>query len=103
MSRAAQLAVLAAVYFVAAKASLLVAIPPGYATAVWPPSGIALAALLLWGRRLWPGIWIGSFAANATVEGSIIAAAGISDGLVRLAVGLEAVGDLKADLERGLS
>ena len=80
MSRAAQLAVLAAVYFVAAKASLLVAIPPGYATAVWPPSGIALAVLLLWGRRLWPGIWIGSFAANATVEGSIIAAAVIATG-----------------------
>lgn len=31
------------------------------------------------------------------------AAAGITDGLVRLAVGLEAVRDLKADLERGLS
>src|SRR5438874_4742139 len=31
------------------------------------------------------------------------AAAGISEGLVRIAVGLEAVGDLKADLERGLS
>src|SRR5260370_10111071 len=42
---------LAAIYFAAAKLALLAAIPPGYATAVWPPSGIALAALLLLGQR----------------------------------------------------
>src|SRR2546429_2985213 len=41
-----QAGLLAAVYFAAAKLSLLLAIPPGYATAVWPPSGIALAATL---------------------------------------------------------
>src|SRR5262249_20411874 len=39
-------------------------IPPGYATAVWPPSGLALAGLLLWGPRHWPGIWFGSFLVN---------------------------------------
>jgi PAS domain S-box-containing protein len=47
---------------------------------VWPPSGIALAALLLWHRSLWPGIWIGSFAANLTVEGAWLAAAVIATG-----------------------
>jgi integral membrane sensor domain MASE1 len=31
---------------------------------VWPPDGFALAALLLLGYRVWPGIWIGSFFAN---------------------------------------
>ena len=80
MSRALQVALLAAVYFAAAKVSLLVAIPPGYATAVWPPSGIGLAALLLWGRPLWPGIWLGSFAANAAIEGDFLAAAVIATG-----------------------
>ncbi|HYL24364.1 MAG TPA: MASE1 domain-containing protein, partial [Burkholderiales bacterium] len=75
MRRAFQLALLAAVYFAAAKVSLLLAISPGYATAVWPPSGIALAALLLWRRSLWPGIWIGSFAANITIEGAWLSAA----------------------------
>ena len=80
MLRAAQVLLLAAVYFAAAKVSLLVAIPPGYATAIWPPSGIALAALLLWGNRLWPGIWIGSFAANLTVEGAVLASAIIATG-----------------------
>jgi len=78
--RAFQVALLAAVYFAAAKVSLLLAIPPGYATAVWPPSGIALAALLLWGRRLWPGIWIGSFAANVTIEGAVLASVVIATG-----------------------
>jgi len=43
---------------------LLLAVPPGYATAVWPSSGIALAALLVWGTRVWPGIWLGSFLVN---------------------------------------
>ena len=66
------IALLGLVYFFAAKASLAVAIPPGYATAIWPPSGIALAALLLWGTPLWPGVWIASFAANLTVGGSVL-------------------------------
>ena len=78
--RTAQVALLAALYFAAAKLSLLVAIPPGYATAIWPPSGIALAALLLWGNRLWPGVWLGSFAANLTVEGALLASTVIATG-----------------------
>jgi signal transduction histidine kinase len=57
-----------------------VALPPGYATAVWPPSGIALAALLLGGRRLWPAVWIGSFAANVTIDAAVLAALVIATG-----------------------
>ena len=41
-----QVAALAAAYFAMARISLMFAIPPGYATAVWPSSGIALAALI---------------------------------------------------------
>src|SRR2546427_2733036 len=65
---------LAAVYFCAAKLALLVAIPPGYATAVWPPSGIALAGVLLLGSRIWPGIWLGASLANVAVQSSLVAA-----------------------------
>jgi len=61
-------ALLALLYFVAARASLDLAIPPGYATPVWPPSGIAVGALLVWGRGLWPGIWLGAAAVNYTVN-----------------------------------
>jgi PAS domain S-box-containing protein len=73
-------ALLASVYFSAAKISLLLAIPPGYATAVWPPSGIALAAILLLGARHWLGIWAGAAIVNLTVEASLPAAAMIATG-----------------------
>jgi PAS domain S-box-containing protein len=73
------IALLGLIYFFAAKASLAVAIPPGYATAIWPPSGIALGALLLGGTGLWPGVWLGSFAANyAMQDGAIVAPAVIA-------------------------
>ncbi len=75
-----QIGLLAAVYFTAATASLMLAIPPGYATAVWPPSGIALAALLLFGTRIWPGIWIGAALANLAVASSPFAALVIGSG-----------------------
>src|SRR4029077_4238072 len=67
-------------YFVAARMSLALAIPPGYATPVWPPSGIALAAALLSGSRIWPGIWIGAALVNLTVEASFITAALVATG-----------------------
>ncbi|HEX5093941.1 MAG TPA: MASE1 domain-containing protein, partial [Burkholderiales bacterium] len=75
-----QIALLAAAYFAAAKASLLLAIPPGYATAVWPPAGIGLAAMLLLGRRAWPGVWLGAAAANLSVAFSPFAALVIACG-----------------------
>ena len=55
---------LAAAYAVAAWLGLWLAIPPGYATAVWPASGLALAGALIGCARVWPGIWLGSFVAN---------------------------------------
>ncbi len=56
--------VTAAIYFIAGKLALLLAIPPGYATAVWPAAGLALGCLLLFGNRAWPGVIIGSFLVN---------------------------------------
>ena len=54
-----------AAYMAAARLGLALAMPPAYkATAVWPASGIALAALLLFGSRTWPGIFLGAFIAN---------------------------------------
>jgi PAS domain S-box-containing protein len=55
---------LAAAYFITGKFGIFLAIPPGYATAIWPPSGIALAGILLYGYRAWPGILLGSFLVN---------------------------------------
>src|SRR5438045_8240692 len=55
------IAATAAIYFVAGKLALLLAIPPGYVTAVWPAAGLALGCLLLFGNGAWPGVVIGSF------------------------------------------
>lgn len=51
-------------YYATGRLGLVLAIPPGYATAIWPPSGIALAAVLLFSYRVWPGIVLGSFCLN---------------------------------------
>jgi len=58
----------AAAYFVTGKLALLLAIPPGYATAIWPPAGIALGALLVLGQRAWPGVFLGSFLTNVATS-----------------------------------
>ena len=54
-------------YAVIGYLSLMLAIPPGYATAIFPSAGIALAALLLWGYRLLPGVFLGSLLLNIWV------------------------------------
>jgi two-component sensor histidine kinase/integral membrane sensor domain MASE1 len=59
-----RIAVTAVAYWAAAKAALWLAIDPGYSTPVWPAAGFALAAVLLWGRRMALGIVLGSAAAN---------------------------------------
>jgi PAS domain S-box-containing protein len=78
--RAGEVVLIGAVYFVAAKLSLLLAIPPGYATPLWPPSGIALAAALLFGTRIWLGIWLGAALINVTIGGSPLLAMVIATG-----------------------
>jgi integral membrane sensor domain MASE1 len=64
----AQVVLLAAVYLGAAKVGLSMAFVAEQVTAVWPPTGIALAALLLFGYRAWPGIALGAFLANAATS-----------------------------------
>lgn len=54
----------ALVYLLTAKLGFLLALEQTNATAVWPPTGIALAACLVFGSRIWPGIFFGAFLAN---------------------------------------
>jgi signal transduction histidine kinase len=58
---------LAAVYVAAARVGLAFDAYAGFATLVWPPAGIALAALLLFGYRLWPGVFLGAVVANSVI------------------------------------
>ncbi len=63
-----QLISLAAAYFVTGKLGNLLAIPPGYASAVFPASGIALAGFLLCGNRAFWGTLLGSFLFNISIS-----------------------------------
>ena len=78
--RLAVIAFLAGVYFVAAKLGLSMAFVHPSATAVWPPTGIALAAFLVLGYRVWPGIFLGAFLANLTTAGCVATTFGIATG-----------------------
>ncbi|MCK6485415.1 MAG: MASE1 domain-containing protein [Phycisphaerae bacterium] len=49
-------------------------------TLIWPPTGISLAALMLWGRRLWPGVALGAFLVNYYTTPSVPVALGIAAG-----------------------
>jgi PAS domain S-box-containing protein len=75
-----QISVVAISYFVAAKLGLSLAVVHSNVTAVWPPTGIAIAALLIWGLRVWPGILIGAFAVNLLTQISFVSALGIGIG-----------------------
>lgn len=63
--------VLAAVYALAGKLGLALAFVNPSATAVWPPTGIALAAVVAFGPRVWPGIFLGAFLTNETTAGTL--------------------------------
>lgn len=80
LSNAAMSLGLAVVYFVAGKLGLMLAFLHENASAVWPPAGIALAAALLFGYRVWPGIFLGAFLANVTTAGSVATSLGIAAG-----------------------
>lgn len=62
-------------YSSVAAISLMLAIPPGYASAVWPPAGVALAAWLAFGPPIWPGIFLGAAIANLGVIGTPVTVA----------------------------
>ncbi len=70
----------AVAYVAAAKLGFTMAFTTKQVTAVWPPTGIALAALLIWGYRVWPGIWLGAFASNALSFEPVLTAAAIATG-----------------------
>ena len=71
---------LAAVYFVAGKLGLRLASVNASATAVWAPTGIALAAFLILGYRVWPAVLLSAFLVNVTTAGSVVTSISIGAG-----------------------
>lgn len=78
--------IVALAYFITGKLGTLLAVPPGYATPIWAPSGIALAAVLLFGNRVWPGIFLGSCLVNLGTTFSAVSGALVFKPLILTAV-----------------
>lgn len=62
----------AACYYATARLGLLQQLVRGQVTPLWPPTGIALAALLVFGPRIWPGIALGALAVNIIIGPSVL-------------------------------
>ena len=75
-----QLAVVALAYWFAARFSLQLALVHGQVTPIWPPTGIALVAILIFGTRVWPAIFLAALAVNLPIGPSPLGAAAIAAG-----------------------
>src|SRR2546422_5663714 len=71
---------LAAAYFFCGTFGLSLAAINKSTSAVWPPTGLALAVLVLRGRGLWPGVLLGAFLVNVSTQGNFFTALGIGIG-----------------------
>ena len=80
ISNAGGLVAIGVIYFALAKGGLALAFIHPSATPIWPPTGVALAAVLLWGYRTWPAIFTAAVIANATTAGSVATAIAIATG-----------------------
>src|SRR4029077_8696646 len=74
------IAVLSLIYFLCGKLGLALAVVNPSISAVWPPTGIALASFLTLGYEVWPAIFIGSSAVNLSTEGTAATSFGIATG-----------------------
>ena len=91
-----QILLVALAYFVAGRLGLLLAIPPGFVSTVWPAAGIAIASCLIFGLHSCIGVLIGSFFVNFTNSGDILSINDIlNNGPVTLSI---AVGTLLQSL-----
>ena len=75
-----RIALVAAAYWAAAWIGLRYVTIGHSVSLVWPPAGVAFAALVLLGPRIWPGVMLGAFLANAMTPVPLAAAAGIALG-----------------------
>ena len=96
MNDLGKVALLAALYILTGKLGLALAVPPGYATVIWPPSGIALGILIVHGWRLWPGVLIGSLLLNAVNSGAYSPEQGFIAAKVLIALGIAAGSTVQA-------
>ncbi|TME41208.1 MAG: hypothetical protein E6I61_06585 [Chloroflexi bacterium] len=75
-----RLALVAVAYYVSARLGLELALVHGQVTPVWPPTGIALVAILVFGVRVWPAVAVAAFAVNLPIGPNPLGAACIAAG-----------------------
>src|SRR5438128_10516437 len=76
----ALIGIVAIIYFIVGKLGLMLASLHASASPVWPSAGIALAAMLLFGYRVWPAIFVGAFLVNLTTAGNVATSFAIATG-----------------------
>jgi signal transduction histidine kinase/CheY-like chemotaxis protein len=95
---------IAVVYVIVARIGLMIGAVSGFATLVWPATGIALAALLILGRGFWPAIMVGAFVANLSAGAPLAVAFSISVGntleAVLAVLALRAIAGFRPGLDR---
>jgi len=80
-------------YFLLGAIGLILAIPPGYASPVFPAAGLALASVLMFESRALPGIWLGSFLLNLShtwINGKLNATTAIIAAVVAIGAVIQA-------------
>ena len=77
-------------YWILALSTELLAIPPNYAVPVWPPAGVALGFVIVYGASVYPGLLIGALLANLSVTYSQGIPINVDSGLLALVSALGA-------------
>src|SRR5690349_9444280 len=99
-----RMSAIAALYILSARIGLTLDAVGGFATVVWAPTGIALAALLLFGPVVFPGVLVGAVVANLLTGAPMLTATGIGIGNTLEAVvgawGLRRISHFRSDLDR---
>jgi signal transduction histidine kinase len=67
-------------YLAVARLGMAMVLPGTMISVIWPPTGFALASLILLGKRYWPAVTLGAFAINVYASGSPFLAAGVATG-----------------------
>ena len=75
----------------------------GVVSIVWPPSGLALAALILGGRKYWPGVFVGAFAGNLMAGNPLAVSFFIAVGNTLEALAALGLLTRKGDFDAGLT
>src|SRR5438093_837740 len=73
-AHAIQILLVAGLYYGAASFGLTLSLVGKNVTPLWPPTGIALVAFLVFGRRIWPGVALGAFLVNLPISVNVLAA-----------------------------